>query len=47
MNVTHVADPKKYIAACLANIQAMKGGEGPSSGLQGHQDRIERENTRV
>src|SRR5208283_1429927 len=31
MNVTHVADPKKYIAACQANIQALKGGDGPSS----------------
>jgi len=31
MNVTHVTDPKKYIAACQANIQALKGGEGPSS----------------
>ena len=28
MNVTHVTDPKKYIAACQANIQALKGGEG-------------------
>ncbi len=31
MNVTHVADPKKYLTACKANIQALKGGEGPSS----------------
>lgn len=31
MNVTHVADPKKYITACQANIQALKGGDGPSS----------------
>ena len=38
MNVTHVADPKKYIAACQASIQALKGGEGPSSALQGRQD---------
>ena len=30
INVTHVADPKKYIAAVLANIQALKGGEGPA-----------------
>ena len=30
MNVTHVADPKKYIAACQANIQALKGGDAPS-----------------
>ncbi|HMF36467.1 MAG TPA: hypothetical protein VKF17_07490 [Isosphaeraceae bacterium] len=30
MNVTHVADPKKYIAACQANIQALKEGDGPS-----------------
>jgi hypothetical protein len=30
INVTHVADPKKYIAACQANIQALKGGEGLS-----------------
>ncbi|MGO8898128.1 MAG: hypothetical protein ACLQU5_07240 [Isosphaeraceae bacterium] len=31
MNVTHVADPKKYIAACQANIQALTGGDGPSN----------------
>ncbi len=31
MNVTHVTDPKKYITACQATIQAMKGGEGPSN----------------
>ncbi len=30
MNVAHVSDPKKYVAACQANLLAMKGGEGPS-----------------
>ncbi len=34
MYVTHVADPKKYIAASQASIQALKGGEGPSSGFK-------------
>ncbi len=31
LNVTHVADPKRYIAACQANFQALKGSEGSSS----------------
>ena len=30
INVMHVSDPKKYIAAGLANLQSLKGGDGLS-----------------